>query len=141
MRTPRNLARYLPLAKRYLSTGRLPALLFAVSRKSLKQGARLGVVKDDLKLLLALANAWWRGEYRQISTQALLAVVATLVYFISPLDAIPDWLPGVGFLDDIAMIGWLMSSWRSELDAFRQWRERQSPEHLEVLERITEAEK
>lgn len=136
MKIPLKLIRYLPLAKRYLSAGRLPALLLAVSRKSLKNGGQLGGVTEDLKLLLALGNAWWRGEYRSISSQALLAVVAALLYFVSPLDAIPDWLLGIGFLDDIAVLGWLMSTWKGELQAFRDWRASQPKERLEVVERV-----
>jgi len=132
MKAPWNFARFLPLAERLLSRGRLPALLFAVARK----GPRLGQLKDDVKLLQALCVAWWRGEYRAISPKALVTVVAGLLYFVSPLDAIPDWLLGVGFLDDIAVLGWVLKTVSDELDAFRAWRQRQSPEKLRVVERL-----
>jgi uncharacterized membrane protein YkvA (DUF1232 family) len=33
-------------------------------------------------------------------------VVAALLYFIAPLDAMPDFAPFVGFLDDIGIIAW-----------------------------------
>jgi len=132
MKAPWNFARFLPLAERLLSLGRLPALLFAVARK----GPRLGQLKDDVKLLQALCVAWWRGEYRAISPKALVTVVAGLLYFVSPLDAIPDWLLGVGFLDDIAVLGWVLKTVSDELDAFRAWRQRQSPEKLRVVERL-----
>ena len=101
MSAPWNFARFLPLAERLLSRGRLPALIFAVARK----GPSLGKLKDDVRLLQALCVAWWRGEYRAISPQALVAVVAGLLYFLSPIDAIPDWLPGLGFVDDLAVLG------------------------------------
>jgi len=58
MSAPWNFARFLPLAERLLSRGRLPALLFAVARK----GPRLGQLRDDVKLLQSLCLAWWRGE-------------------------------------------------------------------------------
>lgn len=132
MKAPWNFARFLPLAERLLSRGRLPALLFAVARK----GPRLGQLKEDVKLLQALCVAWWRGEYRAISPKALVTVVAGLLYFVSPLDAIPDWLLGVGFLDDIAVLGWVLKTVSDELDAFRAWRQRQSPEKLRVVERL-----
>lgn len=140
MKMPLKLIRFLPLAKRYLAAGRLPMLLLAASRKSVRNGARLGGVTDDLKLLLALGNAWWKGEYRAISSQALLAVVAALLYFVSPFDAIPDWLLGVGYLDDIAVLSWLMSTWKGELQAFRQWRDSQPGAVPPVVERVGRAE-
>ena len=79
MKAPWNFARFLPLAERLLSRGRLPALLFAVARK----GPRLGQLKEDVRLLQALCVAWWRGEYRQISPKALVTIVAGLLYSVS----------------------------------------------------------
>lgn len=133
MKTPWNFARYLPIAQRFIVRGRLPALLLAVTRKSASQGGRLGALKAELRVLLALCMAWWRGEYRGISSQALLSVVAALLYFLSPIDAIPDALLGVGFVDDIAVLGWLLRTWSVELDEFRTWLAARTPAQQEQL--------
>lgn len=140
MKAPWTYLRYLPMAKRLLAAGRLPALLFAVARKGASEGSRLGKVKEDLRLLQALCLAYWRGEYRAINGKALLAIVAGLMYFISPLDAIPDWIPGLGMLDDIAVLGWIMSHLSKELEAFRAWRAQQVPEKLLRLEHLPDNE-
>ncbi|MHA6493994.1 YkvA family protein [Pseudomonas borbori] len=136
MKLPKNFSRYLPLAQRFLVRGRLPVLLLAVARKGGKQGHRLADVKDDLRLLQGLCLAWWRGEYRAISSQALLAVVAGLLYLVTPLDTVPDWLLGVGLIDDLAVLAWVVRTWSGELEAFRQWRDKQTPERLAVIERL-----
>lgn len=83
MKAPWSFARFLPLAGRLLSRGRLPTLLFAVASKGASQGGRLGKVKEDLRLLQALCLAYWRGEYRAVSPKALLSVVAGLMYFLA----------------------------------------------------------
>lgn len=137
MKAPWNFTRFLPIAERLLSRGRLPALVFAVARKG--KSYRLGRLKEDVQLLQALCMAYWRGEYRAISPKALVSIVAGLVYFVSPIDAIPDWLLGVGMLDDIAVLTWVMKNLSDELDAFRAWRHRQSPEHLRVVERLPDS--
>lgn len=136
MKAPWNFTRFLPLAQRLLGRGRLPALLFAVARKGNAQGNRLGKLKSDLRLLQALCLAYWRGEYRAISPKALISVVAGLMYFLSPIDAIPDFLPVFGMFDDIAVLAWLMKTLDDELSAFRVWRERQAPEKLCEVERL-----
>jgi len=136
MKAPWNFLRYLPMARRLMAAGRLPGLLFAVARKGSAERSRLGKVMDDLRLLQALCLAYWRGEYRAISPTAILSIVAGLMYFLSPLDAIPDWIPGLGMLDDIAVLAWVMKHLESELSAFRQWRELQAPEKLLVVERL-----
>ena len=123
MKTPWNLKRYLTQAQRFLRSGRLPLLLAAVSRKSIRQSWRLAGVREELRLLQALCVAWWRGEYRAVSPQALVAVVAALLYFLSPLDAIPDLLLGLGLIDDFAVLSWVFATWRQELEALRAWRD------------------
>lgn len=141
MKAPWNFTRFLPLAQRLLGRGRLPALLFAVARKGNAQGNRLGKLKSDLRLLQALCLAYWRGEYRAISPKALISVVAGLMYFLSPIDAIPDFLPVFGMFDDIAVLAWLMKTLDDELSAFRVWRERQAPEKLREVERLPDSVK
>lgn len=129
-------SRYLVLARRFLSAGRLPALLLAVARKRDQGGQSLAALRTDLGLLQSLCMAWWRGEYRAISGQALLAVVAALLYFVTPLDALPDWLPLAGFIDDLAVLAWVIRSWQAELAAFQAWRATQAPEALRLIERL-----
>jgi len=141
MKTPWKLARYLPLAARFLREGRLPELLRALADKRTPQGQRFAALKEDLQLLRALSLAWFKGEYRQISSQALLMVVAALLYFITPFDAIPDWLVGVGFVDDLAVLAWIMRTWHGELEVFRAWRDKQSPERLALIEHLPAAER
>ncbi len=139
MKAPWNFARFLPLAGRLLARGRLPTLLFAVASKGAAQGNRLGKLKDDLRLLQALCLAYWSGDYRAISGKAIVSVVAGLMYFLSPVDAIPDFIPVFGMLDDIAVLAWVMKTLDDELNAFRVWRNRQQPEKLAVVERLPDS--
>ncbi len=128
-------ARYLTMARRLLESGRLPGLLRAVADKG-ERNARFARVRDDLNLLLGLCAAWWRGEYRAVGRQALLSVVAALLYFLAPLDMVPDWLPGAGLLDDLAVLAWVMRTWAAELDAYRAWREARPAEQLTQAEAL-----
>lgn len=136
MKTPWSFARFLPMAGRLISRGRLPTLLFAVAAKGANQGSRLGKLKDDLKLLQALCLAYWRGDYRAISKKSLITVVAGLMYFLSPIDAIPDFIPVFGMLDDIAVLAWVMKTLDDELSAFRAWRDQLSAQKRATVERL-----
>ena len=140
MSFPWNGVRYLRLAQRVLARGRLPALLLAVARKG-GGGDRFARLRGDLTLLQGLCAAWWRGEYRAIGRQALVAVVAALVYFLVPLDMVPDWLLGIGLLDDLAVLAWVLRTWDGELQAYRTWREAQAPEVLQRVEALPTSER
>jgi uncharacterized membrane protein YkvA (DUF1232 family) len=50
-------------------------------------------------------------------------LVAALIYFVNPLDLIPDFIFAFGFLDDAAVIGYVVSLLRSEIDLFETWQE------------------
>lgn len=140
MKAPWTFFKYLPMAQRVLAKGRLPVVLLAVARKRSARGGLLKGLREDLGLLQALCVAWWRGEYRAISKPALVAAVAGLLYFLSPMDAIPDWLPGLGFVDDLAVLGWVMRKWSGELQAFQTWRDNQSADVQADIARLPSAD-
>jgi uncharacterized membrane protein YkvA (DUF1232 family) len=74
-----------------------------------------------LMAMIRLIRAYYRGDYRQISWQNLLIVVAAIIYFVMPLDVIPDWIPIAGYIDDAVVIGFALRSVRSDLNDFMAW--------------------
>tara|TARA_B100001013_G_scaffold183150_1_gene110376 strand:- start:2546 stop:2803 length:258 start_codon:yes stop_codon:yes gene_type:complete len=64
-----------------------------------------------------------RGEYDGVSRQTIVAVTAALLYFVVPLDVIPDFLIGWGFIDDASVVAYVMNVLAAEMDAFRRWQE------------------
>jgi uncharacterized membrane protein YkvA (DUF1232 family) len=66
-------------------------------------------------------RAYARGDYRQVSKSTIILIAAALTYFVSPIDAIFDSLPLGGFLDDAAVLAWVVSEVRAEIEAFRLW--------------------
>jgi uncharacterized membrane protein YkvA (DUF1232 family) len=74
-----------------------------------------------LLAMIRLGRAHQRNEYREISRPKLLMVIAALIYFVSPFDVIPDWLPVLGHIDDAFVVTLALKSVRTELDAFMAW--------------------
>ena len=85
---------------------------------------RIDTVRDQLNLCIALVRSWMRGEYDGVSRQTIVAVTAALLYFVVPFDLIPDFLLGWGFVDDASVVVYVMAMLAAEMDAFRQWQER-----------------
>lgn len=84
-------------------------------------GNNIAAFRDQLGVVTRLIKAYASGEYRQLPWKTLISIVAVLLYFVNPLDIIPDILPIVGFADDIALVGWLFTSMSSDIEKFRQW--------------------
>ena len=50
-------------------------------------------------------------------------IFAVLVYIVSPIDLIPDWIAFIGLLDEIILIIWLFENLYEELEKFQAWKE------------------
>jgi len=89
--------------------------------KAPKARGPLGRLWDDLQTSIRLVRAWGRRDYRGVARSTIVLIVGALLYFVSPIDAILDAIPVLGFLDDAAVLAWVFRQVRSELDAFRDW--------------------
>ena len=74
-----------------------------------------------LQTMLRLVRAYERGEYRQVSNDALMWIVAGLNYLVDPFDLIPDKTPFLGFVDDATVIEFVTDKTRQTLDDFMTW--------------------
>ena len=76
---------------------------------------------ETLQTLFRLIRASMSGEYTGVPTATVLAAVAVLIYFLSPIDVIPDFIPVLGLLDDVALVAWFSTTLKTELDRFHEW--------------------
>ena len=74
-----------------------------------------------IQTMLRLVRAYERGEYRQVANDALTWIVAGLNYLVDPFDLIPDKTPFLGFVDDAAVVEFVVDRTRQTLDDFMTW--------------------
>ena len=79
---------------------------------------------DVALTLVRLVRAYATGEYRAIETNTIISGLAVLLYVLSPIDLVPDFIPVVGFLDDLSLVSWFLSKFQGELIRFREWEQR-----------------
>ena len=76
-----------------------------------------GVI-EDLKTLFELLKAVTRGDYR-VRKETLILIAGAVLYFVIPIDVIPDFIPVAGFLDDAAVIAWVVKTCKGEIEIFK----------------------
>jgi uncharacterized membrane protein YkvA (DUF1232 family) len=86
-----------------------------VSRKPFKENWAY------LQTMLRLVRAYHRGEYREVSGDALVWILAALNYLVDPFDLIPDNTPFLGLVDDANVVELVMAKTRRTLDDFMTW--------------------
>ncbi len=101
---------------------KLAGLLAQATRRADSRRARglIGGTVEDLRLLFRMLHAWLGGRYR-VPWKTVVAAVGAVLYFVMPLDAIPDVIFAFGLLDDAAVIAFVVSRIRKDLDSFREW--------------------
>lgn len=79
----------------------------------------------DGKLLIALVKDYWSKSYRQVPYGILSSAVFTLVYVFNPFDIVPDILPVIGQVDDVAVLSACLLLIEQDLNKYRDWKEGQ----------------
>ena len=69
----------------------------------------VGSLLGDIPLLCMIVVDYVKGEYTEIP-------------LASPVDLIPDCIPGIGLLDDAAVIGIAIKAVDNDLQAYREWK-------------------
>jgi uncharacterized membrane protein YkvA (DUF1232 family) len=114
-------------ARKYLDPEKAEALLQKAIRKANDKKGSLGEVWEKLQLFFELIKAYFKGEYRNVSKGTILTILGAIIYFVSPIDMVPDFIVGLGILDDAAVIGFAIKKISVELEDFQRWKQEESP--------------
>ena len=79
---------------------------------------------QDLRLLIPLIKDYWQGTYREVSVKSIVIFVVALAYIISPIDLIPDYIIGLGQIDDAVILGLSLYFLEKDLSKYKEWKDR-----------------
>ncbi len=88
-----------------------------------KIGGPLKKFLKDVELLFSLLKDFISGEYKEVPWHTITAVAAALIYILSPIDFIPDFIPVVGLTDDAFVFSLCLNLVREDLEKYRKWKE------------------
>jgi len=89
-----------------------------------KSAGPLNKFLQDFYLLLSLVRDWSKRRYPHVPFWTITAIVVALLYVMNPLDLIPDFIPGVGYVDDATLIAACLALVKTDINQYRRWRER-----------------
>lgn len=89
--------------------------------KMQKHSAAIREIFADLQIILRLVKAWLAGDYKDISLKSIAILIAAILYFLNPFDAIPDVIPAIGYVDDVGVVAWVIKTLKDEIEKFRVW--------------------
>lgn len=99
----------------------LEKLAVAVYEKIESSVQKYADIASRLNVLTRITKAWRNKEYTEVSYVTVFLSVAILLYFVSPIDLVPDFIPIVGGLDDVLLLGFLLKMIDKEIKRFLTW--------------------
>jgi uncharacterized membrane protein YkvA (DUF1232 family) len=79
----------------------------------------LSEVKDTLLLIRDYLHDVTTGTYKEYEVKKLVIIVAAIIYVVTPIDMLPDFMPP-GLIDDISILAWAVKQAASELSRYKE---------------------
>jgi uncharacterized membrane protein YkvA (DUF1232 family) len=87
-----------------------------VNANALRKYTELG------KLMFGMLKDYRSGVYSNIPWFTIASIVFALLYVLNPLDLIPDFIPGLGYIDDFAILTITIRFIETDLHKYLDWK-------------------
>ena len=78
-----------------------------------------------IPVMISLVKNYVQGKYTTVPYGTILAVLSALIYFLAPIDIVPDFIPLAGYLDDMAVLALCMNMVNIEIETYDKGRQDQ----------------
>ena len=89
---------------------------------AMQSSGKLYLFKDKIEISISMIKDYISGNYKNVPWKVISAIGASLVYLLLPFDAIADFFPLIGLLDDAFIIGLCIKSFNDEIEKYREWK-------------------
>ncbi|MCR5608422.1 MAG: DUF1232 domain-containing protein [Lachnospiraceae bacterium] len=90
--------------------------------KKLKSIPVVGEKMAMVPVLISLVRAYVKKEYEDIPIGTIVSILGALAYILAPIDLIPDQIPVIGYIDDMAVLSICLKLVQSDIDEYLAWR-------------------
>ena len=99
--------------------------LLKTAEEKIREIPHVGEDIANVPAMLSMVKSYITKEYTAVSPKVVAAVVSALVYLLKRKDLIPDSIPLIGKVDDIAVMIVAMKVIEPEINAYKAWKETQ----------------
>lgn len=74
------------------------------------------------KYMFLMLNDYRRGKYKSVPWLTISTLIFILLYILNPLDIVPDFIPVVGYVDDVTVLALGLSFVQKDLRKYLDWK-------------------
>ena len=120
-----NFKKYTDKASALLSDNQKVQELLASVREKIQSviesNDKLKEFVEQINVMIRMIKAQYTGQYKEFPWKSIVMITGALIYFITPLDFIPDFIPALGLTDDAAVVYWVYRNILDDVEKFREW--------------------
>lgn len=80
---------------------------------------------QNIPLMASMIKGYVTQQYTNVSPKVVASVLGALLYLVKGKDLIPDGIPVLGLVDDVAVVALAMKLNEKEIEEFKQWQDDQ----------------
>ena len=81
-----------------------------------------------------LLSDYFDGTYPNLPLSTIVAVLGGLLYLVLPTDAIADFFPLLGYLDDAGVLAFVIATEKEDMKEYLDWKQRQLEERAQIID-------
>ncbi|MEG1723780.1 MAG: YkvA family protein [Anaerovoracaceae bacterium] len=97
-------------------------MLFDDAMDMLESFPMLGPYMTEIPYMLHMVVDALKGEYKNLPMKSIVGITAGVLYFVSPIDLIPDIVPMAGQMDDVGVLIWVLNAVHRDIEKYKVWR-------------------
>ena len=97
----------------------------ADSKKAIMISDKATKVLSNVPEFIDFVKCYIKKEYCEVPIKTIIAIISALIYFVSPIDAIPDVFLFFGLTDDIAVLAFCLKAFTDDFEKYKKWKEEQ----------------
>lgn len=78
------------------------------------------------KIMFGMLKDYKKGDFKEVPWFTLAAIAFGLLYILNPMDIVPDFIPGLGYIDDFAIFTIVMRFIETDLHSYLDWKIREA---------------
>ena len=83
---------------------------------------RFNAFSDNICNFCDLLSDYFEGTYKNLPLSTIVAVLAGVLYLVLPFDVLADYIPVLGWIDDMAVLGFIVKAEQNDIKEYLSWK-------------------